>query len=285
MRKLLLVLAGTVALLALAGPVSAATVEIRIRAGGFAPNTVGITAGDTVIWVNADTRNRQVVADRGGFVSPILRPGQNFSFVFATGGRYTYHEGINSRLQGTIVVKEPPPSLTIASSASLADYGAQVTLSGAVSSKREGEQVTLYYRPYPQTSFLQRTVVITTAGGAWAFVAQPQVLTSYQASFRGVMTPEVVVEVKPKVSFGRNNGFVVKVKGGRSFAGRAVQFQRLSSLGQWVTLKKVVLGEGSTARFRHPLVKGRHSLRIAMSVNQAGAGYLAAFSQTLVYTR
>ena len=47
------------------------------------------------------------------------------------------------------------------------------------------------------------------------------------------------------------------------------------------TIKMVALDLNSRARFRAPLPIGSHRLRIAMSVNQAGVGYLAAFSREI----
>ena len=55
-----------------------------------------------------------------------------------------------------------------------------------------------------------------------------------------------------------------------------------------MTVKRVRL-QGSprspAGTFRAALPRGRSTLRIAMSVNQAGAGYLAGFSRTIVYRR
>jgi len=52
-----------------------------------------------------------------------------------------------------------------------------------------------------------------------------------------------------------------------------------------VTVKRVHLGVRSGAIFRASLPVGRSVLRVAMSVNQAGSGYLAGFSRTIVYRR
>jgi hypothetical protein len=82
------------------------------------------------------------------------------------------------------------------------------------------------------------------------------------------------------VSGGR---FSTKVVAGKSFAGKQVQLQRRSGLGQWVIIKRVKLGSGSSAIFRAAVQKGTSSLRIAFSVNQAGAGYLGSTSRTIVY--
>ena len=50
----------------------------------------------------------------------------------------------------------------------------------------------------------------------------------------------------------------------------------LAVSGTWLALPNL-----SRARFRLTLPKGVSRLRIAMSVNQAGIGYLAAFSRTV----
>jgi hypothetical protein len=60
---------------------------------------------------------------------------------------------------------------------------------------------------------------------------------------------------------------------------KSLQVQTISRFGQWITIKRVRIDARSTARFTLSLTKGVHRLRIAMSVNQAGTGYLGAFSQ------
>ena len=75
------------------------------------------------------------------------------------------------------------------------------------------------------------------------------------------------------------------VGAGRSLVGRAVQVQQLVE-GQWHTIAKARLNRNSEATF--PAAKlpgGTSTLRIAMSVNQAGTGLLGAFSRTFVYQR
>ena len=88
----------------------------------------------------------------------------------------------------------------------------------------------------------------------------------------------------PNLSLGRNNGWVIHASAGHSFAGKAVQFQRLNpATGQWVTLKKVLLNSKSSAKFAYALPKGVNHLRVTMSVNQAGAGFLGAIGSTITY--
>ena len=112
MRKLILVLAAVMSL-AIAGPAGAATKTINIFGSTFTPKSTTITEGDTVTWVNKDNANHQILADKGQFVSPILRPNQKYSFTFNAAGTYTYKDELNKKLAGTIKVNGLPPTLTL----------------------------------------------------------------------------------------------------------------------------------------------------------------------------
>ncbi len=286
MRKLLIGLTA-VAALAAAGPgtaVAATTKTVTIVGSGFTPKTVTITEGDTVQWINRDSKNHQVLENRGRFVSTILGPNQRYTFTFNAAGTYNYKDELNSRLTGQVVVKGAPPTLTLAASTGILTYGDEAQLSGVVSSKKEGESVVIYYRPYPQANLIERATVLSGPGGAFSFLIKPQILTTYQAAWKGAFSLPVSVQVAPKISLGRNNGWLIHVSGGSSFAGRAVQLQRLNALtGQWVTLKKPLLNSRSSAKVVVKLPKGTNRLRVAMSVNQAGAGYLGAFSKVVLW--
>jgi hypothetical protein len=50
-----------------------------------------------------------------------------------------------------------------------------------------------------------------------------------------------------------------------------------------VTLKKVLLSSKSSARFAYRLPRGVNRLRVTMSVNQAGAGFLGVVGPTITY--
>jgi plastocyanin len=285
MRKLILAFAA-IAALAVAGPAGAATKAINIYGSTFSPKTATITAGDTVIWVNRDNANHQILADKGQFASAILRPKQTFSFTFRAAGTYTYYDELHPKIRGTIYVKGAPPTLTFASSTSMVTYGTQATLTGVVSNHLPGEQVTIYYQPYPQPNLIQRVTLLTTTGGAFSFIVEPQILTTYEATWKGAYATPTSIEVIPNLTLGRNNGWIIHVSGGRTFAGRAVQLQRLNNAtGQWVTLKKVLLNAKSSARVLYHLPKGVNHLRVTMSVNQAGAGFLGAISTTVTYNQ
>jgi plastocyanin len=280
MRKLILMLSAVTAL-TVVGPAGAATTKtINIFGSAFSPKSATITQGDTVTWVNKDNANHQVLADKGQFVSPILKRNQSYSFTFNAAGTYTYKDELNpKRLTGTIVVKGLPPTLTLVASSQYVVYGDQVTLSGVVSNHKGGEQVTIYYQPYPQPNLIQRATVLTAADGSYSFIVAPQIATNYQATWQGAYATPTSVQVQPKLTIGRNNGWIIHASAGVSFNGRAVQLQRLNTAtGQWVTLKKVLLNAKSSARVLVKLPKGLNQLRLTMSVNQAGAGFLGAVS-------
>ena len=283
MRKLILALAAVLTL-AVAGPAGAATKTINIFGSGFSPKSATITEGDTVTWVNKDNANHQILADRGQFVSPILRPNQRYSFTFNAAGTYTYKDELNRKLAGTIVVKGLPPTLTFAASSQYVVFGDKVTLNGTVSSHKGGESVTIYYQPYPQPNLIQRVTLLTAADGTFSFIVSPQIATSYQAAWKGAYATPTSIQVQPKLTLGRNNGWIIHAAAGVSFQGKAVQFQRYNtSTGQWVTLKKVILNSKSSAKVLYKLPKGLNQLRLTMSVNQAGAGFLGAISPTVKY--
>jgi len=283
MRTLIVAFAGASAL-AVAGPAAAATATVSIYGSGFSPKNVTVTQGDTVTWVNRDNVNHQVLATGGQFVSAILKPGQRYSFTFNSPGAYNYQDELHSKLTGKIAVKVAPPTLTLAVSQPSIIYGTKVTLTGTISSHAAGQQVTIYYRPYPQPNLIQRATLLTAAGGMFSFLVEPQVLTTYQASWSGAFATPVNVQVRPHLSLGRSGAWLIHVSGGRSFAGRSVQLQRLNpSTGQWVTLRKVELAARSSARVTLTLPKGVNKLRLTMSVNQAGAGYLGAIGPTITW--
>jgi plastocyanin len=281
MRRLIALLPAVLAL-ATAGPALAATKTVQIKATGFAPVNVNINSGDSVKWTNVDKVNHQVVSDRGLFASPILRPGQSYTRAFMQGGTFRYHDGLVPAEKGAIVVKGPPPSVSLGANTPIVTFGVGITLSGAVSNQRPNESVQIYAQPYGQASYALVATVLTGTSGVWSYATKPEVLTFYKARWGNLESPVATVGVAPSISFRKiGNWLVVKTVGARRFSRRAVTIQRLNSFGQWVSLKKVTLNSTGAQRFKLKLPKGISRLRIAMSVNQAGVGYLGAFSKTI----
>jgi plastocyanin len=284
MRRILLVLP-LLAGFALAPEADAATRGVQILRSSFSPATVSIVAGDTIRWRNVDSRDHQVVSTTGAFASPVLRPGRTYSFTFTVAGTYRYRDALNPRVTGAVRVAGAPPAVSLATSLPQTTYGAAVTLSGQVNNRAAGEQVQIVHQPYGQASQIVLATVLTGADGTFSLVTEPKILTTYQALWKGARSLVITTAVAPAISFGRLNGFVTRVFAGRSMARKQVQLQRLSGFGQWVTIKRVSLDLNSRARFRALLPMGVSRLRIAMSVNQAGVGYLAAFSREITWRR
>jgi len=92
--------------------------------------------------------------------------------------------------------------------------------------------------------------------------------------------------VHPRVTLIRlkNGHFVVRVLGGHSFARKIVQLQRRSG-SHWSTIRRVRLGAKSRVELKATLPKGRSTLRVAFSVNQAGGGFLGGTSAPLTVRR
>jgi plastocyanin len=264
----------------------AVTKQVDIRAAGFRPATVTIATGDDIRWTNRDTVNHQVVSDTGAFASPILRPGQSYRFLFRASGTYRYRDALEPAERGTVRVTGPPPSVSLAASSGIINYGTQITLSGQISTAQAGQRVEIFSKPYPATSYVKLAEVLTQQNGAWSYATTPEILTSYQVHWRNFVSTEVSTAVRPRISFGRRTGwFVVSATGQRSFANRVVYLQRLSRFGQWVRVRRVTLGSQSSRRFKSLMPLGTSRLRIFMTVNQAGAGYLGGMSSVLVFRR
>ena len=286
MRRSLLILVSLVASFVLAPAAPAAVTKVvSIKRTAFSPASVSITAGDSIRWRNDDTRDHQVVSTTGTFASPVLRPGRTYTFRFDVAGTYRYRDALNPSIIGTVRVAGAPPALTFATSQPQVSYGEGVTLSGQINSKKAGENVQLTHQPYGQASPIVLATVVTGTDGTYAFNTTPRILTTYRATWKTAASLPVATAVAPAISFGRLNGFVTRVFAGRSMARKQVQLQRLSAFGQWVTIKRVSLDLNSRARFNAVLPLGLNRLRIAMSVNQAGAGYLGAFSREINWRR
>jgi plastocyanin len=284
MRRL--ILGGVAALaLVLAAPASTAptaTANVQIMKTRFAPATVTINQNDSVTWRNTDTVTHQVVANGGQFASPILDPGKTYTHAFGQSGTFRYHDGLHPTLRGSVVVKGPPPQVTLATSAPVVKFGTSVTLTGVVSNKRAGETVTLVQLPSGQTTKQVIATLQTTTGGAFSFNVTPQIYTTYQAQWRS-RESSVIVQVMPMIKLPApvRGYFHFYVTAATSFAGRYVFLQRYSVLQRrWLSFRRLVLGAKSGRIFpityapRH----ARTSLRIYMPADQVGTGYQETWS-------
>jgi plastocyanin len=286
MRRVILLVAGSLALL-LAAPASSANTGVQIKRTGFVPATVTINANDSVTWTNTDTITHQVVANGGSFASPILAPGKTYVRTFRNGGTFRYHDGLHPTLRGTVTVRGAPPQVTLAASAPVVKFGGQVTLTGTVSNKKAGETVTLVQLPFGQTTKQVVATLQTTTNGVFSFNVTPQLYTQYQAQWK-TLESSVFIQVQPmiKLPYVSKSGYYhFYVTAGQSFAGRFVLLQRFTLAHTWVNLARLQLGSRSgrilaVGAVRKMLPRGRWSVRIFMPATEMPGGYLDSWSGT-----
>jgi plastocyanin len=283
MRKALLLAIAILGITAASVSLAAVTRVVAIRPAGFSPATRTIDTGDSIRWRNDDNVNHQVVADNGHFASPVLRPRQSYTRTFTTAGTFRYRDALEPAERGVIVVKGPPPSVSIALSQGTVFYGAGVRLTGFVSSGQANQRVEIWGRPFNQASFVKLADVLTVAAGGYDWATVPQTLSYYFVRWGNRTSAMVSVGVRPRMTLIRRAPwFVTSAKVGAPLAGRWVYVQRRSSFNQWVNIKKVRLGSSGARRFKLDLRRGRHILRMFMTTNQAGPGLLWSHSRTIV---
>jgi plastocyanin len=282
--KKLIMLTFALATLAAAPSALAATANVALTRSGFVPATARIVAGDTVTWTNNDTVNRSVVSNSGLFSSGILTPGESFSHTFAQRGTYGYRDGTRTRVRGTVVVRLPAGSVTIAASKSTLIFGSEVVLSGAISTRMAGQPVTLVVRPFGGP--VERVLLTTGTDGVWRYEAQPRIQTAYSAEYLTASSASTTVNVRPRISLRKvgTQRFVVTVVAGRSFAGKIGYVARWSTKSRrWVQAKRFVLRQSTTAstvslatvRVR---VGRKTKLRAFLSQSQVVPGYISGYS-------
>jgi len=93
---------------AMAGPVYAADIEVKIDNFVFNPQQITVKAGDTVTWVNHDDIPHTATSKTGVFRSKALDTDDKFSFTFTTPGTYPYFCALHPHMTGSIVVEAGP---------------------------------------------------------------------------------------------------------------------------------------------------------------------------------
>jgi hypothetical protein len=179
------------------------------------------------------------------------------------------------------------PAVTLTQSGFRVIAGHYVRLSGTVAGAQPGVSVTVLAQTFGAGSFAQLGTVLTGGSGTWSFLAQPRVATTYAASVNGSTSTSVTIGVQPGMTLTRitNARLSTRVAGATSFAGRFVKLQRFAD-GSWITVKQTRLNANSVAIFSAKVLPhGRSTIRVVMSVNQSGPGYLGGFSRSLTYTR
>jgi hypothetical protein len=175
------------------------------------------------------------------------------------------------------------PGVSLSASTLRVEYGSPVRLSGVVTTHASGVPVSIVARSFTRSGFTQIAQLTTGAGGRWNTSVEPKIATTYVAKVGSNASRPLLVGVRPALSI-RSLGdgrLVVHAEAAQAFKGRAVKLQRLAS-GSWRTVAKLTLnGRSSAAVPAAALPFGASKLRAAMSVNQAGLGYLGSYSTTV----
>jgi plastocyanin len=302
MRKLIL-LPLLAAFLLVAPSALAATKTVSITNSGFVPNSVTIEEGDSITWTNSDSRNRQPVSQDAAFASPILKPGETFTHRFTKDGRYTVTDALVRNQRSTVTVTKPAPlgSPSLAASKRSVIYGGSLVLTGKVPTSNAGERVTLRAEVLTPAGTRQASSVSevnTVSGGTFSFTHAPTAQTTYTAVWQSTpattqTSVPVTITVAPRVGLGvvrklsgRRVVFSTKATSAISYVGKSVFIQRRNSFGQWISLKRVILRSNTIAtRATVRLPKGLSRIRVLMPKAQAGTGYIAGVSRTVLLVR
>jgi plastocyanin len=285
MKRLITLALVGLAALTVAGAIAAATTTVQITKNGFTPSSVTVTAGDTITWHNADTKTHQVVADNGAFASPALAAGASWSYTAAKSGKFTYRDAYATTHRGTVIVKAPPATLSLAPSLGTVIYGSSTQLNGQVSNQLTNEPVTLTAQAYGKSiQSVQSTT--TQSGGTFIFGVTPTISTTYTAHWRTSSSTPTTVNVAPRVGFGRSGSlFIAKVTSDIGYSGHYVILQKRQSNGTWYSFRHIYLGDANRATFKIAVPKGHYVLRLMLPSSQAGLGYVASASRLLPIVR
>jgi plastocyanin len=274
--------------LALGSTALAGSAGVKITSAGFEPANVSVQSGDSVSWTNSDTVVHRVFFDNND-CKLILQPSQTSSCAFPTTGAFTYSDpnASGSGFNGTVTVAQNSRAVTLAASRTLNIFGDAVTLSGTVSSKAAGEQVTVIARPtgLPET----RTTVTTTTGGNWSLLVQPRVKTSYQAQYDVASSPALTVQIRPRITLQKvaRHQYLVVVLAAHSMAGKTINITRFIRGRGYVTFRTAKLGSlartpTTSVSYFTTFVNLGTKLRIFMPQSQVGADYLDGHSNFIV---
>lgn len=211
-----------------AAPAVAGDVTVTIGPSGFPPQ-VSIQNGDSVTWKNADTVNRQVVADDGTWKSPVLAPGQSWSHIFVRGGTFSYHGVFKPAQHGTVNVAAVRATLMRTNFQTVPITGT-VTIKGQISQLgATGQHVTIQAQPRG-TSTWTDVAEVATKNQYFVATVKPRRNTLYRAVWNNVPSNAHHVNVTPLVGIkqvGRTR-IQVGVRADTTLVGHRVLLQRFN---------------------------------------------------------
>jgi plastocyanin len=84
---------------------SAANAEVKIDNFSFGPQTLTVSVGTTVVWINRDDIPHTVVSTDGVFKSKVRDTDEKFSYTFTKAGTYPYFCSVHPKMTGKVVVQ------------------------------------------------------------------------------------------------------------------------------------------------------------------------------------
>jgi hypothetical protein len=177
-----------------------------------------------------------------------------------------------------------PQTLSLGPTSTKVLYGHGVILTGRLSGGLvAGRKVTVDARPYGASAPHVAATAFTNVNGAFIVKVRPRIETTYQAHAGPVMSSKLTVGVSPRVTVTvlANGRVRAQVKAGRSLEGRMIELQQRGTDGTWTTVARKQLSAASIAVIEPSIATS--TIRVAMSINQAGAGYLGAASHPLLF--
>ncbi len=80
---------------------------ITVSNEGLSATTTRVNVGQPVTFHNGEDDNtvdHRIVADDGSFDTGVLSPGEAYSVTFESAGTYSFHDALDPRIKGTIIV-------------------------------------------------------------------------------------------------------------------------------------------------------------------------------------
>ncbi|HEX2035673.1 MAG TPA: cupredoxin domain-containing protein [Chloroflexota bacterium] len=81
---------------------------IQMPGSYFEPFEITVPTGTTIKWVNTDVEQHNVVARDLSYESPLIQPGEHWTFTYTSPGTYPYVCDLHAGMDGVIIVADAP---------------------------------------------------------------------------------------------------------------------------------------------------------------------------------
>jgi len=298
---------------ALAGVALAAQTSVSLTATGPQPQTLTVHVGDSITFTNNDTVNHSIVTKTpsgyapGGFVSPVIRPGESYSVALNNPGTISYAEtGFGKQKGSGKIVVGVAGALTIAAAPKTIVYGTSITITGK--SPLPGTNVVVAARGKGQHSgggnggWTTVMTVPTAADGSYTATVTPTTSGTYRAQIGStskgsgqIVSPTVSVSVAPQLTLQATTKRIVHAGKSVTLVGKILPANGAHSLEllaynaskrNWSRVATRTVSSAGAATFRYAVPYGQTALRVAVSKSdQLQSGLLKTVSKQTVVVR